>query len=136
MFPYLQILALRYAGLKLTMVLYFILDQLRDVTPLSLVMVQQLYWEGVWPHKTTLTLSLMIEVWGKLTVMYKCVRGIATKPGKLAVMYKCARGIITKTVPTACPQVFSSGGTCTLLPSFLGVQCTPLTLFIWGYKEN
>ena len=24
----------------------------------------------------------------------------------------------------ACPQVFSSGGTCTLLPSFLGVQCT------------
>ena len=25
---------------------------------------------------------------------------------------------------TACPQVFSSGGTCTLLPSFLGVQYT------------
>ena len=23
---------------------------------------------------------------------------------------------------TACPQVFSSGGTCTLLPSFLGVH--------------
>jgi hypothetical protein len=37
----------------------------------------------------------------------------------------------TDTDITACPQVFSSGGTCTLLPSFLGVHPN-----FWGYKEN
>jgi hypothetical protein len=41
----------------------------------------------------------------------------------------------------ACPQVFSSGGTCTLLPSFLGYikivggAMYPLTLHL-GYKKN
>jgi hypothetical protein len=30
--------------------------------------------------------------------------------------------VVVWTITTACPQVFSSGGTCTLLPSFLGVH--------------
>jgi hypothetical protein len=43
---------------------------------------------------------------------------------------------------TACPQVFSSGGTCTLLPSLLGVHqnfwgCNvPSNSSFGGYKEN
>jgi hypothetical protein len=42
----------------------------------------------------------------------------------------------------ACPQVFSSGGTCTLLPSLLGVHpnfwgCNvPSNSSFGGYKEN
>jgi hypothetical protein len=31
-------------------------------------------------------------------------------------------GCMNKKILPACPQVFSSGGTCTLLPSFLGVH--------------
>ena len=38
---------------------------------------------------------------------------------------------LTIVFSAACPQVFSSGGTCTLLPSFLGVHPN-----FWGYKEN
>jgi hypothetical protein len=43
---------------------------------------------------------------------------------------------------SACPQVFSSGGTCTLLPSLLGVHpnfwgCNvPSNSSFGGYKEN
>ena len=35
---------------------------------------------------------------------------------------QCTCSIYTLYIPAVCPQVFSSGGTCTLLPSFLGVH--------------
>ena len=54
---------------------------------------------------------------------------------KCYTIYNIDRCTVFNNLRPACPQVFSSGGTCTLLPSFLGVQCTPLTLHLGEQRK-
>ena len=44
------------------------------------------------------------------------------QPNKNKIMYFEFRKLVYSILSPACPQVFSSGGTCTLLPSLLGVH--------------